>query len=230
MKKIILILTFTFALVSAYATQYSKLKLTLALKSAGRWGDFKTMLSQAGLSDEWQAAAYISDDYPDFALITNKIAASGFCSADELSTLLTASIDNGADALLGRVYASDMKTASGRMRWHGRAVSTVTDTNALVRATTYESGYVHSEPFSPPRPPSIEDQLAAAEREKRRQEAAARRKAARIAELTTNMAYHVQKTMAARHWPEDLATLYMQHELNKLIGTNTVNAIITPAP
>jgi hypothetical protein len=34
--------------------------------------------------------------------------------------------------------------------------------------------------------------------------------------------------MAARRWPEDLARLYLQHELNTLIGTNTVTVTIEP--
>ena len=42
------------------------------------------------------------------------------------------------------------------------------------------------------------------------------------------MAYNVQITMKGKKWPEDLATVYLRHELNTLVGTNFVNAIVTP--
>lgn len=227
MKKTVLIFAALLAL-GAGATQYSKLKLVRALKSAGRWGDFKTFVSQAGLTDEWESAAYLTDDYPDFALVTNRLIAAGFATAAEVEALLAVSVDNAADALISQVYTRDMATSSGRTRWHGRAAQVVTDTNTLEKTTIYEDGYRHVEKFTPPRVPTMEERLAAAERAKRREEAARRRKAARIAELTTNLAFHVEKTMAARRWPEDLARLYLQHELNTLIGTNTVTVTIEP--
>ena len=215
--------------VTASATQYSKLKMVRALKEAGRWGDFKSFVSQAGLMDEWQSCAYISDDYPDFSLVTNRLVAAGFATAAEVESLLAAAVDNAADALISQVYSRDMATSSGRMRWHGKAAQVTTDTNTLEKVTIYEDGYRHVEKFTPPRLPTMEEQLAAAERAKRREKAAARRKAARIAELTTNLAFHVEKAMASRHWPEDLARLYLQHELNTLIGTNTVTIVTGPA-
>ena len=227
MKKTVLIFAALLAL-GADATQYSKLKLVRALKSAGRWGDFKSFVSQAGLTDEWESAAYLTDDYPDFALVTNRLVAAGFATAAEVEALLAAAVDNAADALISQVYSRDMATSSGRMRWHGKAAQVTTDTNTLEKVTVYEDGYRHVEKFTPPRVPTMEEQLAAAERAKRREEAAARRKAARIAELTTNLAFHVEKTMAARRWPEDLARLYLQHELNTLVGTNTVTVTIEP--
>ena len=89
MKKTVLIFAALLAL-GAGATQYSKLKLVRALKSAGRWGDFKTFVSQAGLTDEWESAAYLTDDYPDFALVTNQLVAAGFATAAEVEALLAA--------------------------------------------------------------------------------------------------------------------------------------------
>jgi hypothetical protein len=140
-----------------------------------------------------------------------------------------------SDALIGRVYSSDMVKADGRIRWHGKVVSTVFDTNNLVKVQTHEDGYVHRSPFSPSSPGSIESQLSAAERaalaEKRRREAAERRereRQARIAELETNLTFHVSALMKSRRWPESLARLYLQHELNTLIGTNVVNVVIEP--
>ena len=67
--------------------------------------------------------------------------------------------------------------------------------------------------------------------EKRRQEAAERRerkRQARIAELETNLTFHVSALMKSRRWPENLARLYLQHELNTLIGTNSVTVTIEP--
>ena len=34
--------------------------------------------------------------------------------------------------------------------------------------------------------------------------------------------------MKREKWPEDLATLYLKNELNKLMGTVTVECTITP--
>jgi hypothetical protein len=223
--------------ISASAAQYSKLALVMAAKSAGKWGDLKSFIASAGLVDEWQACDYLSDEFPQFTQITNAVVSSGLATAAEVSALLEAARDPAvSDALIGRVYSSDMAKADGRIRWHGKIVSTVFDTNNLVKVQTHEDGYVHRLPFSPSTPGSIESQLTAAERaalaEKRRQEAAARKerlRLERIAELETNLTACVSAVMAAKRWPEDLARLYLQHELNTLIGTNTVTIVTGPA-
>jgi hypothetical protein len=221
---------------SASAAQYSKLALVMAAKSAGKWGDLKSFIASAGLVDEWQACDYLSDEFPQFTQITNAVVSSGLATAAEVSALLEAARDPAvSDALIGRVYSSDMAKADGRIRWHGKIVSTVFDTNNLVKVQTHEDGYVHRLPFSPSTPGSIESQLTAAERaalaEKRRQEAAARKerlRLKRIAELETNLTACVSAVMKSKHWPEDLARLYLQHELNTLISTNTVTVTIEP--
>ncbi len=222
--------------ISASAAQYSKLALVMAAKASGKWGDLKSFIASAGLVDEWQACDYLSDEFPQFSEITNAVVMSGLATAAEVSALLEAARDPAvSDALIGRVYSSDMAKAEGRIRWHGKVVSTVFDTNKLEKVQTHEDGYVHRLPFSPSSPGSIESQLSAAERaalaEKRRREAAERRereRQARIAELETNLTFHVSALMKSKRWPESLARLYLQHELNTLIGTNVVNVVIEP--
>jgi hypothetical protein len=222
--------------ISASAAQYSKLALVMAAKSAGKWGDLKSFIASAGLVDEWQACDYLSNEFPQFALITNAVVSSGLATAAEVSALLEAARDPAiSDALIGRAYSSDMAKADGRVKWHGKIISTVFDTNNLVKVQTHEDGYVHRLPFSPSTPGSIESQLTAAERaalaERRRQEAAERKerlRLKRIAELETNLTACVYTVMKSNRWPEDLARLYLQHELNTLIGTNVVNVVIEP--
>ena len=235
MKKLMLC-ALTFAAFSLSAVQYSKLALIMAAKSAGKWGDFKSFIASAGLTDEWLACDYLSDDFPQFAEITNAVVSSGLATGAEVEALLKAARDPAvSDALITRVYSTDMTKADGRIRWHGKVVSTVFDTNKLEKVQTHEDGYIHRTAFRLSSPGSIENQLSAAERaalaEKRRQEAAERKerkRQARIAELQTNLNACVETVMKSKRWPEDLARLYLQHELNTLIGTNTVNVIITP--
>ena len=49
--------------------------------------------------------------------------------------------------LMNRKYHRDVETESGRKAWHGKIVSTVVDTNALVKVTTYEDGTEFRDPF-----------------------------------------------------------------------------------
>ena len=49
--------------------------------------------------------------------------------------------------LMNRKYHRDVETESGRKAWHGKIVTTVVDTNALVKVTTYEDGTEFRDPF-----------------------------------------------------------------------------------
>ena len=49
--------------------------------------------------------------------------------------------------LMNRKYHRDVETESGRKAWHGKITSTVVDTNALVKVTTYEDGTEFRDPF-----------------------------------------------------------------------------------
>ena len=71
----------------------------------------------------------------------------------------------------------------------------------------------------------LKERLSAAERKARAEaqakaaaEANERARRERIAELQTNLAYQVEKTMRQKDWPEELARLYLLNELNKLVG------------
>lgn len=48
--------------------------------------------------------------------------------------------------------------------------------------------------------------------------------------MQTNMTALATAYARQKKYPLDLATMLLQHELNTLIGTNTVNTTITPAP
>ena len=135
--------------------------------------------------------------------------------------------------LIHKVYEREVKTSAGRVRWYGPVTKVMYDTNRLEKVTVYENGRRHIEKFDKLTSLPLSDRLSAADRaalmEKRRAEAARRReekRLSRIAELQTNLAENVESVMKAKRWPEDLARLYLQHELNTLIGTNIVTVTV----
>lgn len=235
MKKTIVFALCVSALVAG-ATQYSKLALITAAKQAGRWDALKAWIASADLQDEFQNCVYLSDEYPQFAAITNAIVSSGAATSQEVAAILSASKDPAvADALLRRVYDKDMGSPDGRVKWHGAVTNTVFDTNALVKVQYHADGYVHRQSFHSAAAMGIGERISAAEMKNRLEaqkkaaaEAAAKRKADRIALLQTNLTAEVSALMKRRKWPEDLATLYLKNELNKLKGTVTVECTITP--
>ena len=235
MKKTIVFALCVSALVAG-ATQYSKLALITAAKQAGRWDALKAWIASAGLQDEFQNCVYLSDEYPQFAAITNAIVSSSAATSQEVAAILSASKDPAVeDALLRRVYDKDMGSPNGRVKWHGAVTNTVFDTNALVKVQYHADGYVHRQSFHSAAAMGIGERISAAEMKNRLEaqkkaaaEAAAKRKADRIALLQTNLTAEVSALMKRRKWPEDLATLYLKNELNKLKGTVTVEGTITP--
>ena len=236
MKKFMFVVSVCLAAMLAEATQYSKLALITAAKQAGRWDALKAWIASAGLQDEFQNCVYLSDEYPQFAAITNAIVSSGAATSQEVAAILSASKDPAvADALLRRVYDKDMGSPDGRVKWHGAVTNTVFDTNALVKVQYHADGYVHRQSFHSAAAMGIGERISAAEmknrieaQKKAAEEAAAKRKADRIALLQTNLTAEVSALMKRRKWPEDLATLYLKNELNKLKGTVTVEGTITP--
>ena len=235
MKKTIVFALCVSALVAG-ATQYSKLALITAAKQAGRWDALKAWIASAGLQDEFQNCVYLSDEYPQFAAITNAVVSSGAATSQEVEAILSASQDPAvADALLRRVYDKDMGSPNGRVKWHGAVTNTVFDTNALVKVQYHADGYVHRQSFHSAAAMGIGERISAAEMKNRLEaqkkaaaEAAAKRKADRIALLQTNLTAEVSALMKRRKWPEDLATLCLKNELNQLMGTVTVEGTITP--
>ena len=236
MKKLVFVVSVCLSAMLAEATQYSKLALITAAKQAGRWDALKAWIASAGLQDEFQNCVYLSDEYPQFAAITNAIVSSGAATSQEVAAILSASKDPAvADALLRRVYDKDMGSPDGRVKWHGAVTNTVFDTNALVKVQYHADGYVHRQSFHSAAAMGLGERLSAEEmknqieaQKKAAAEAAAKRKADRIALLQTNLTAEVSALMKRRKWPEDLATLYLKNELNQLMGTVTVEGTITP--
>ena len=73
--------------------RYSKLKLIVASKAAGKWDAFKTFISQAGYEDEWQACQFLSSGYAQFEQAKTAIIAAGIATAEEIDAILAASVD-----------------------------------------------------------------------------------------------------------------------------------------
>lgn len=152
MKKLAIIVL-TAALSSAlFAAQYSKRAIVTAAKSAGKWDALKSWMDAAGYTDEWLAAAFFSDQYPQFAQITNAVVSSGVATAQEVEAILAAARDTAPDALLAAAYAHDMQSSSGRARWHGgNPVSeyrTNETTRIIERADIYPDGWEYIDPAS----------------------------------------------------------------------------------
>ena len=134
-----------------------------------------------------------------------------------------------------RVVSNDCATAKGRIKWHGNIVTNIVDTNALTKTQVHQDGFRWVEHFSRLKPITIEAHLSAAERAKKREEARRKREAAeakkkadRIAELQTNMVILATAYAKEKKYPIELATMLLQHELNTLIGTNIIDAVVGP--
>lgn len=209
---LLLLLIFGVALaLQAHAVQYSKLGIVLAAKQAGKWETVKAWIAQAGLVDEWQAASYFSDDYPQFNEITNQVVASGLATHEEVDAFLAAARDTAPDALLPAKYVRDMSNDAGRRQWHGDRLAQYIITNGtqLVRVDLYADGYAYTNAATripPPRDPE------AAER--------ARREAQRKAE----------EAIAAwerANLPPELAAL--REAQRQAAKTNEVTVVVGPA-
>lgn len=152
MKKLATIVLAAALCSALFAAQYSKLGIITAAKSAGKWDVLKSWIATAGYTDEWQAAAFFSDQYPAFAQITNAVVASGVATAQEVEAILAAARDTAPDALLAAAYAHDMQTSAGRARWHGgNPVSecrTNETTRIIERADIYPDGWEYIVPAS----------------------------------------------------------------------------------
>ena len=74
-------------------TRYSKLKLIVVAKAAGKWTAFKAFIMQAGYEDEWAACQFLSSDYAQFAAAKEAIITAGIATAEEVEAILAASVD-----------------------------------------------------------------------------------------------------------------------------------------
>ena len=73
--------------------RYSKLKLIVASKAAGKWEAFKAFISSAGYEDEWNAAQFLSSGYEQFEQAKAAVIAAGIATSEEIDAILAASVD-----------------------------------------------------------------------------------------------------------------------------------------
>ena len=78
--------------------RYSKLKLIVAAKAAGKWEAFKAFIAKAGYEDEWQACQFLSSGYAQFEQAKTSIIAAGIATAEEIEKILSASVDEEVGA------------------------------------------------------------------------------------------------------------------------------------
>ena len=78
--------------------RYSKLKLIVASKAAGKWEAFKAFIASAGYEDEWQACQFLSSGYAQFEQAKAAIIAAGIATAEEIEAILAASVDEEVGA------------------------------------------------------------------------------------------------------------------------------------
>ena len=78
--------------------RYSKLKLIVASKAAGKWDAFKAFIASAGYEDEWNAAQFLSSNYAQFNAAKEAIVATGIATAEEIEEILAASVDEEVSA------------------------------------------------------------------------------------------------------------------------------------
>ena len=76
-----------------HVIRYSKLKLIVASKAAGKWEAFKAFIASAGYEDEWQACQFLSSGYEQFEQAKAAIIAAGIATAEEIEAILAASVD-----------------------------------------------------------------------------------------------------------------------------------------
>ena len=74
-------------------TRYSKLKLIVSAKAAGKWDAFKAFIASAGYEDEWAACQFLSSDYAQFNAAKEAIVAAGIATAEDVEAILAASVD-----------------------------------------------------------------------------------------------------------------------------------------
>lgn len=79
-------------------TRYSKLKLIVASKAAGKWDAFKAFIASAGYEDEWQACQFLSSGYEQFEQAKAAIIAAGIATAEEIEEILAESVDEEVGA------------------------------------------------------------------------------------------------------------------------------------
>ncbi len=231
MKKLAAIVLAAALCLALSAAQYSKLCIITAAKSAGKWDALKSWIASAGYVDEWQAAAFFSDQYPAFAQITNAVVASGVATAQEVDAILAAARDTAPDALLVAAYAHDMQSSTGRARWHGGApiseYRTNETTRIIERADIYPDGWEYINPAS--RRKALTPEEAAARTASRRTAKQRRVDAlhAQIVKLQAQLAVPATNDeLIVSHANARLRIASMQRTLDRLTVPATTNEVV----
>ena len=73
--------------------QYSKLKLIVAAKAAGKWADVKAFIQAHDMMDEWNACQYLTSDYPAYIAATNAVVSLGVATDAEVKAFMKAAED-----------------------------------------------------------------------------------------------------------------------------------------
>jgi hypothetical protein len=73
--------------------RYSKLKLIVAAKAAGKWADVKAFIQAHDMMDEWNACQYITSDYPAYIAATNAVVSLGVATDTEVKAFMKAAED-----------------------------------------------------------------------------------------------------------------------------------------
>ena len=73
--------------------RYSKLKLIVAAKQAGKWADVKAFIQANDMMDEWNACQFISSDYPAYIAATNAVVSLGVATDAEVKAFMKAAED-----------------------------------------------------------------------------------------------------------------------------------------
>lgn len=74
--------------------RYSKLKLIVAAKAAGKWDAVKAAITAMGLEDEWQACQFITSDYPAYVAATNAVVTRGIATDEQVQAFMRQAEDN----------------------------------------------------------------------------------------------------------------------------------------
>ena len=74
--------------------RYSKLKLIVAAKAAGKWEDVKAAIKAMDLEDEWNACQFVTSDYPAYIAATNTVITTGVATQAEVNAFMRQAEDN----------------------------------------------------------------------------------------------------------------------------------------
>lgn len=78
---------------SRSVVRYSKLKLVVAAKAAGKWADVKAFIQAHDMMDEWNACQLITSDHPSYIAATNAVVSLGVATDAEVKAFMKAAED-----------------------------------------------------------------------------------------------------------------------------------------